>query len=113
MSDTASDSATDTATGVDRDGDGFFAITTGGDDCDDGNAAVHPGATEACNLRDDNCDGAIDEGCPETLDPGASTDGISWSCAAVGSSAPPPALLLALASVGLLLSARRLRRTRG
>jgi hypothetical protein len=37
--------------------------TTCGNDCDDGNAAVHPGAPEACNGIDDDCDGMIDEGC--------------------------------------------------
>jgi Putative metal-binding motif len=31
-------------------------------DCDDTVAAVHPGATETCNQRDDNCDGQVDEG---------------------------------------------------
>ncbi len=30
-------------------------------DCDDLSAAVSPGATETCNLLDDNCDGVIDE----------------------------------------------------
>ncbi len=28
-------------------------------DCDDGNASVHPGAVEACNDIDDDCDGVI------------------------------------------------------
>jgi large repetitive protein len=30
-------------------------------DCDDGDDAQHPGATEYCNGEDDNCDGTIDE----------------------------------------------------
>lgn len=33
-----------------------------GSDCDDGNPAVNPLATEVCNLADDNCDGTVDEG---------------------------------------------------
>ncbi len=32
------------------------------DDCDDGDALVHPGAAETCNERDDNCNGVADEG---------------------------------------------------
>jgi hypothetical protein len=31
------------------------------DDCDDASGAVHPGATEACNYIDDDCDGTSDE----------------------------------------------------
>lgn len=31
-------------------------------DCDDTKASVHPGATEACNGVDDNCDGTTDNG---------------------------------------------------
>ena len=30
-------------------------------DCDDGDAAVNPDATEVCNGYDDNCDGAVDD----------------------------------------------------
>jgi hypothetical protein len=41
----------------DEDGDGYAV----GEDCDDGDAAVHPAAEERCDGRDDDCDGSIDE----------------------------------------------------
>ncbi len=44
----------------DGDDDGYLGSP--GDDCDDGDAFVNPGATEVCNGRDDNCDGEVDEG---------------------------------------------------
>ncbi|MFL5318031.1 MAG: putative metal-binding motif-containing protein, partial [Myxococcaceae bacterium] len=31
-------------------------------DCDDTDANVHPGGSEVCNLKDDDCDGTVDEG---------------------------------------------------
>jgi MYXO-CTERM domain-containing protein len=36
-------------------------------DCDDTAASIHPGASEVCNLVDDNCDGQIDEGSQTAL----------------------------------------------
>jgi hypothetical protein len=44
---------------TDADADGF---TVCAGDCDDANPAIHPGATESCDGRDDNCDGQVDEG---------------------------------------------------
>lgn len=41
---------------LDRDRDGYPRPV----DCDDGDPAVHPGAPELCNDRDDDCDGEID-----------------------------------------------------
>jgi hypothetical protein len=44
----------------DNDGDGYgVGPSCAGPDCDDGNASVHPGASEACNGADDNCDGNV------------------------------------------------------
>ena len=49
---------------VDADGDGHQDAACGGDDCDDTNASVYPGAEEVCgNLVDDDCDGTVDDGC--------------------------------------------------
>ncbi len=46
---------------VDRDGDGEEDFRCGGLDCDDTDPDV-PVAVEACNHKDDDCDGAVDEG---------------------------------------------------
>ncbi|MCY1070581.1 S8 family serine peptidase [Nannocystis sp. RBIL2] len=44
---------------VDGDGDGHYAATCGGDDCDDDDPASHPGASEVCDGRDNDCDAAL------------------------------------------------------
>jgi large repetitive protein len=60
---------------LDADGDGFGSTWTASacaapkgsvspaGDCDDDAATTFPGATEACNGVDDNCNGLVDEGC--------------------------------------------------
>lgn len=39
----------------DADGDGHDSEGCGGDDCDDSNGAVHPGAEDLCNLLNEDC----------------------------------------------------------
>ena len=65
-SDTASPHPTDIA--VDADADGYLNILTGGDDCNDGNATVHPGATEVCDGIDNDCDRLEDDDDPGITD---------------------------------------------
>jgi hypothetical protein len=48
-------------TPVDNDIDGYSGCYG---DCDDTNVDVNPAAPELCNGIDDDCDGAVDEGCP-------------------------------------------------
>lgn len=64
---------------VDRDLDGAFPPPCGGD-CNDRESAIGPGAAEVCNLADDDCDGAADEGAPPgNLSALISTDFVSSS----------------------------------
>jgi Putative metal-binding motif len=46
--------------GMDTDADGYLPCGVDAD-CDDGNAAIHPGVTELSDRRDNDCDGAVDE----------------------------------------------------
>jgi len=66
---------------ADDDGDGV----PDNSDCRPLDPEVFPGATEACNGRDDNCDGRVDEGFPDTdgdlvadcVDPDLDGDGVA------------------------------------
>ncbi len=49
----------------DADGDGHATTAGGGDDCDDADPEVHPGAVEHCNGVDDNCNGLVDRDDPD------------------------------------------------
>jgi len=46
---------------ADADGDGYRVC---GGDCNDGDAAINPGATEVCDGADNDCSGAADDGNP-------------------------------------------------
>jgi hypothetical protein len=66
---------------IDRDGDGVAAAPCG-DDCDDDDSTIRPGAFEFCNGRDDDCDGRVDDGAEPALASRA-IDGLSLTAALV------------------------------
>ncbi len=49
---------------IDNDGDGF---TMQDGDCSDVDATIYPGAPEYCDEKDNDCDGAVDEGALDAL----------------------------------------------
>lgn len=51
---------------TDMDGDGKLGQSCGGTDCDDGNSSISPNAKEACDGKDNDCDGITDEGFSST-----------------------------------------------
>ncbi|WNG31785.1 hypothetical protein F0U62_29400 [Cystobacter fuscus] len=70
----------------DADEDGYVSMATGGTDCNDGEAAVHPGQAELCNTRDDNCDGKTNEGFEEVGQQCSSPEAACqiWACDPLG-----------------------------
>jgi len=65
----------------DADSDGFLDCAG---DCDDAAAAINPAAVELCDAEDNNCDGAVDEGCGDDDDSAAATGDDDDSAAATG-----------------------------
>lgn len=67
----------DTEAPLDADRDGYSED----DDCDDGDASVHPGAEELCNGVDDDCDEQVDEDASDLGTWYADVDGDGWGWA--------------------------------
>ena len=63
--------------GTDHDGDGF---TLRQGDCDDTDDSIYPGAPDVQDSVDNDCDGTIDEGAPDTDDDGDGFADIDGDC---------------------------------
>jgi hypothetical protein len=79
---------------VDGDGDGYYPQVGCNTplDCDDGSAAIHPGAEELCDSADNDCDGQVDEagaGNALTYYRDADGDGFGVADDSVQACAPP------------------------
>jgi hypothetical protein len=66
--------------GTDGDADGFASTPSGGDDCDDADPAIHPGAVEICDDIDGDCDGDADSTLGTVYYPDGDGDG--WGLSA-------------------------------
>ncbi len=87
---------------ADADGDGYGDLSTPAEackppegyvsnalDCNDADPAVSPGALEQCNGKDDNCNGAVDEGILSVFYADADGDGYGDASSTLEDCAPP------------------------
>ena len=74
---------------VDADGDGVLACA----DCDDDDPNVKPGWPEVCDTKDNNCDGAVDEGVDLALYTDADGDGFGGAGVTARACEPLPGLV--------------------
>ena len=77
---------------TDDDGDGYYIQSACGPvDCNDNDAAIHPGATELCDGIDNDCDNQTDESLSRTCETACGTGTETCSDGAwVGCTAPQP-----------------------
>ena len=93
---------------ADADGDGYGSASysrracvapsgyvAGATDCNDSAASVHPGAPEACNGLDDDCDGGVDEGVTTTWYLDYDGDGYGVAATAVTACTAPSSYYVA------------------
>ena len=74
----------------DDDNDGYSSSASGGNDCDDNNPNIHPGADETCNGIDDDCDSLVDNNAVDMNTYYSDGDGDGFGATSVQACTQPP-----------------------